>query len=73
MNLKILVIAAIASFPLMAIAQTQTPSTAAPQDTNAPVANTPEAHTSTTVKTDDGKTEQTPPVGMRSGAKNTGN
>ena len=75
MTLKMLAFASIASVPLMALsamAQTQTPSTAAPPAATAPVANTPDAHTTTTVQSENGKIAQTPPVGMRSGDKNTG-
>ena len=67
MNLKMLLLASVASMPLAAVsamAQTETKP--------APEVGTPAAHKSTTVATPDGKAVQTPPVGMRSGDKNAG-
>ena len=67
MILKMLLLASVASMPLVAMsamAQTAPPT---PPDNN-----TPAAHKSTTVSEPDGKTVQTPPAGMRSGNKNAG-
>jgi hypothetical protein len=66
-NFKMLMLSSFASMPLVvlpAMAQTETKP--------APEVNTPDAHRSTTVTAPDGKTVQTPPVGMRSGDKNAG-
>jgi hypothetical protein len=67
-NLKMLLLASVASvsfvaLPVMAQTETKPPS---------PDVNSPDAHKTTTVTQPDGKTTSTPPVGMRSGDKNTG-
>jgi hypothetical protein len=67
-NFKMLMLSSFASLPLVALpamAQTETK----PQ---APEVNSPDAHRPTAVTAPDGKTVQTPPVGMRSADKNAG-
>jgi hypothetical protein len=67
-NLKMLLLASVASLPFVtmsAMAQTET-------KPPSPDVNSPDAHKTTTVTQPDGKTTNTPPVGMRSGDKNTG-
>jgi hypothetical protein len=67
-NIKMLMLSSFASLPLVALpamAQTET-------KPPSPEVNTPNAHKSPTVTQPDGKTVQTPPVGMRSGDKNAG-
>jgi hypothetical protein len=68
MNFKMLMLSSFACMPLVplpAMAQTETKPPAAE-------VNSPDAHKTTTVTQPDGKTVQTPPVGMRSGDKNAG-
>ena len=68
MNFKMLMLSSFACMPLVALpALAQTASQTPPAD-----ANSPAAHTSTTVAAPDGKVVHTPPVGMRSGDKNAG-
>jgi len=70
-NLKILMLASVASVSLAAMsAVAQTAPQTAPQ--TATDLNSPAAHKATTVTEPDGKAVQTPPVGMRSGDKNAG-
>ena len=67
MNLKMLLLASVASVPFVTMfAMAQTP----PQ--TPPEVNARAAHKNTTVTEPTGKTVQTPPVGMRSGDKNAG-
>jgi hypothetical protein len=66
-NFKMLMLSSFACMPLVAI-----PAMAQTETKPAPEVNTPEAHKTTTVAQPDGKTVQTPPVGMRSGDKNAG-
>ncbi len=69
MKLKMMMLASFAIVPLMsvtAMAQTSDPRKV-PTDLNSPA-----AHKTTTVREPNGRIEHTPPVGLRSGAKNVG-
>jgi hypothetical protein len=69
LNFKMMMLASFAAVPLVsmaAMAQT-TPPAKPPTDLNSPA-----AHRTTTVTEPNGKTEHTPPVGLRSGDKNAG-
>ena len=68
MNLRMLLLASVASVPFVTISAMAQTETKPPS----PDVNSPDAHKTTTVTQPDGKTVQSPPVGMRSGDKNTG-